>query len=118
MQATINGMTAAIEKDDPERIVWLEYERSDGSIVLTSVPLAVDGLLKENLYEGVKSLVLTGATLQAQGSFGYIQERLGLEDAETLALGSPFDYRRAALVVAAERHAGAGLAGATSMRWR
>ena len=100
MQGTVNGMSAALEKDDPERIVWLECERSDGSIVLTSVPLAVDGLLKENLYEGVKSLVLTGATLQAQGSFGYIQERLGLEDAETLALGSPFDYKRAALVLA------------------
>ena len=100
IQATIIGMSAALEKDDPGRIVWLECERSDGSLVLSSVPLVVDGLLKENLYEGVKSLVLTGATLQAQGSFAYIQERLGLEDAETLALGSPFDYRRAALVVA------------------
>jgi DNA polymerase-3 subunit epsilon/ATP-dependent DNA helicase DinG len=100
MQSTVNGMSAALEKDDPERIVWLECERSDGSIVLSSVPLAVDSLLKENLYEGVHSLVLTGATLQAQGSFAYLQERLGLEDAETLALGSPFDYKRAALVIA------------------
>jgi predicted DnaQ family exonuclease/DinG family helicase len=100
IQATVNGMSLAIEKDDPQRIVWLECERSDGSIVVSSVPLAVDGLLKEHLYEGVKTLVLTGATLQAQGSFAYIQERLGLEDAETLALGSPFDYRRAALVIA------------------
>ncbi|MGH8629156.1 MAG: DEAD/DEAH box helicase, partial [Burkholderiales bacterium] len=100
MQATINGMSAALEKDDPERIVWLECERSDGSLVLSSVPLAVDGLLKESLYNGIASLVLTGATLQAQGSFAYIQERLGLEDAETLALGSPFDYKRAALVLA------------------
>ena len=31
--------------------------------------------------------------------FQYIQERLGLEDADTLLLGSPFDYRRAALVL-------------------
>ena len=100
MQITANGMSAALEKDDPERIVWLECERSDGSILVSSVPLAVDDLLTENLYEGVKSLVLTGATLQAQGSFAYIQERLGLEDAETLSLGSPFNYRRAALVLA------------------
>ena len=56
-------------------------------------------MLQENLYEGLSTLVLTGATLQAQGSFAYLQERLGLEDAETLALGSPFDYRRAALVL-------------------
>jgi DNA polymerase-3 subunit epsilon/ATP-dependent DNA helicase DinG len=100
VQGTVNGFSAAIEKDDPERIVWLECERSDGSLVVTSVPLAVDGILQENLYEGLSTLVLTGATLQAQGSFAYLQERLGLEDAETLALGSPFDYRRAALVLA------------------
>ncbi len=98
-QETVNGLSEALEQDDPERIVWLECERSDGSLVVTSVPLAVAGLLKESLYEGLRTLVLTGATLQAQGSFAYLQERLGLEDAETLALGSPFDYRRAALVL-------------------
>jgi len=99
VQATVSGLTAALEQDDPERIVWLECERSDGSLVVSSVPLAVDGLLQENLYEALKTVVLTGATLRAQGSFAYLQERLGLEDAETLALGSPFDYRRAALVL-------------------
>jgi predicted DnaQ family exonuclease/DinG family helicase len=99
VQGTVNGLSSALEEDDPERIVWLETERSDGSLVVTSVPLAVSGLLQENLYEGLCTLVLTGATLQAQGSFAYLQERLGLEDAETLALGSPFDYRRAALVL-------------------
>ena len=98
-QGTVNGLSVALEKDDPERIVWLEAERTDGSLVVTSVPLAVSGLLQENLYNGLSTLVLTGATLQAQGSFAYLQERLGLEDAETLALGSPFDYRRAALVL-------------------
>jgi DNA polymerase-3 subunit epsilon/ATP-dependent DNA helicase DinG len=98
-QGAINGLGAALEQDDPERIVWLECDRSDGSLVVTSVPLAVDGLLNENLYEGLKGLVLTGATLRAQGSFAYLQERLGLENAETVAVGSPFDYRRAALVL-------------------
>jgi DNA polymerase-3 subunit epsilon/ATP-dependent DNA helicase DinG len=100
IQTALTGMSLAIEKDDPQRIVWLEYERVDGSIAVSSVPLAVDAILKTNLYEGVKTLVLTGATLRAQGSFAYIQERLGLEDAEALALGSPFDYKRAALVIA------------------
>jgi DNA polymerase-3 subunit epsilon/ATP-dependent DNA helicase DinG len=99
MQATAIGLAGALEKDDPERIVWLERERSDGSLVLSSVPLAVAGLLEEHLYEGLSTLVLTGATLQAEGSFSYLQERLGLADAETLALGSPFDYRRAALAL-------------------
>jgi DNA polymerase III epsilon subunit family exonuclease len=99
MQGTVSGLAEAIEKDDPERIVWLERERSDGTIALSSVPLAVAGLLEQHLYEGLRTLVLTGATLQAEGSFSYLQERLGLADADTLALGSPFDYRRAMLAL-------------------
>jgi len=99
MQVTALGLADALEKDDPQRIVWLERERSDGSLVLSSVPLAVAGLLEEHLYKGLSTLVLTGATLQAEGSFSYLQERLGLADADTLALGSPFDYRRAALAL-------------------
>ena len=99
MQVTALGLADALEKDDPQRIVWLERERSDGSLVLSSVPLAVAGLLGEHLHKGLSTLVLTGATLQAEGSFSYLQERLGLADADTLALGSPFDYGRAALAL-------------------
>ncbi len=114
-QELVAGLSAAIEVDDPLRIVWLECERSDGSIVVSSAPLVVSDLLRERLYADRSSIVLTGATLRSEGGlsilrpssgqaplatgFEYIQERLGLEDAGTLALGSPFDYRRAALVL-------------------
>jgi DNA polymerase-3 subunit epsilon/ATP-dependent DNA helicase DinG len=98
-QALVAGLSAAIEEDDPGRIVWLESERSDGSLTVSSAPLVVSDLLGERLFADRKSLVLTGATLRSQGGFAYIQERLGLEDAETLALGSPFDFKRAALVL-------------------
>jgi DNA polymerase-3 subunit epsilon/ATP-dependent DNA helicase DinG len=91
-------------------------------MIISWVPLTVDTLLQERVYEGRASIVLTGATLSSgepsngdrRGpadspeagpsvslgtGFAYIQDRLGLEDAETLALGSPFDYRRAALLL-------------------
>ncbi len=99
VQGVRNGVSAAIEQDDPQRVVWLERDRADGGIVVSWVPLAVAGLLREQLYEERSSIVLTGATLRTQGSFAYLQERLGLEDADTLALGSPFDYKNAALVL-------------------
>jgi DNA polymerase-3 subunit epsilon/ATP-dependent DNA helicase DinG len=99
LNAAIAGCSAAIEEDDPQKVVWLERDRADGSIVLSWVPLTVDDLLRERLFAEPASVVLTGATLRSQGSFAFMQERLGLEDAETLALGSPFDYRRAALVL-------------------
>ncbi len=113
-QAVIAGLTRAIAEDDALRVVWAEYER-DGGLVIAWVPLAVDNLLRDMLYEDKHSIVLTGATLRSPAAgalapnagpstglrtgFEYIQQRLGLEDAETLGLGSPFDYQRAALVL-------------------
>jgi ATP-dependent DNA helicase DinG len=66
--------------------------------------------LKKHLFEKVKSVVLTSATLctgaanstrpggsTGRGeSFTYIKSRLGIENARTLQLGSPFDYHKQA----------------------
>lgn len=96
---TMAGMSAAIEADDPKRIVWLEMDRGGEGIVVAWVPLEVADLLQGGLYADRKTVVLTGATLRTQGGFAYLQQRLGLEDCETLALGSPFDYVHQALVL-------------------
>jgi len=94
-----DGLAAAIEAEDPQRVVWLELDRRDGSPVVASAPLRVDETLRERLYEGKRSVVLTGATLAVQGSFDYLRGRLGLDDAVELLLDSPFDYRQAALLL-------------------
>jgi DNA polymerase-3 subunit epsilon/ATP-dependent DNA helicase DinG len=94
-----DGIGAGVETDDPQRIVWLELDRQDGGVILSWVPLDVHDLLRDGLYADRKSVILTGATLRTQGGFTYLQQRLGLEECETLALGSPFDYRHAALVL-------------------
>ncbi len=94
-----DGLAAAIELDDPQRIVWLELDRREGSPLVASAPLRVDETLRQRLYEGRHSVVLTGATLAVQSSFDYMRERLGLEDAHELLLDSPFDYGRAALLL-------------------
>jgi DNA polymerase-3 subunit epsilon/ATP-dependent DNA helicase DinG len=95
----VAGLTQGLESDDPQRIVWLETDRQDGGVTLSWVPLSVNDLLREGLYAERKTVILTGATLRTQGGFAYLQSRLGMDDCETLALGSPFDYRRAALVL-------------------
>lgn len=100
VQRDADGLGAGLETDDPQRVVWLETDRQDGGVILSWVPLDVHDLLREGLYADRKSVILTGATLRTQGGFSYLQQRLGLEECETLALGSPFDYRRAALVLA------------------
>lgn len=94
-----DGLAAAIETEDPQRVIWLELDRRDGSPVVASAPLRVDETLRGQLYDDRRSVVLTGATLAVQGTFDYMRERLGLEDARELLLDSPFDYRRAALLL-------------------
>lgn len=113
VEETLAGMEQAIEEDTPatpgasaQRVVWFECAAS-GELTVAWAPLAVEDLLKEMLYAGRRSVVLTGATLRTQGAasrgrgsgFAYIQGRLGLEDADTVALGSPFDYERAAMAL-------------------
>ena len=93
------GLSQGIEADDPGRIVWLEIDRQDFGVALSWVPLTVNNLLNEGLYKDRKTVILTGATLRSAGDFQYLQGRLGLDDCKTLALGSPFDYRHAALVL-------------------
>ena len=99
VQGRANGLALGIEHDDPERIVWLERARSDGTPIVSWVPLAVDEVLQDRLYADLRTLVLTGATLASGDDFSYLQQRLGLMDATTQALGSPFQYDRAALVL-------------------
>jgi predicted DnaQ family exonuclease/DinG family helicase len=92
------GIAAVIEREDPQRIQWLT-EGGPAGVAVASAPLDVAPLLQEHLYAEKNSVVLTSATLTTQGSFDYIRQRLGLEEARELLLGSPFDYQRAALIL-------------------
>ena len=48
--------------------------------------------------QGGQAWVLTSATLSVQGDFSHFISRLGLEDAHTLRMESPFDYANQALL--------------------
>jgi ATP-dependent DNA helicase DinG len=52
--------------------------------------------LRAHLFEEVPTCILTSATLcvGSPPKFDFIQSRIGLSSAETLAVGSPFDYPR------------------------
>ena len=93
-----------------DRICWAEVEDNRQNnrpprLTLNAAPLHVGALLKTHLWEKKKAVVLTSATLRTatangdgQPSFDYIKERLHAFDADTLALGSPFDYRSSTLL--------------------
>ena len=79
-----------------EYIHWFETFRSSFRLNLT--PLNVAPPFRECLEALPSAWIFTSATLAVGDSFGHFAEQLGLEDAHTLKLDSPFDYRRNALL--------------------
>jgi ATP-dependent DNA helicase DinG len=69
-----------------------------GSPSLNACPLAVASLLKERLFDAMKTVVLTSATLAADDTdrFLFLRRRLGLEGGLAARLDSPFDFQRQA----------------------
>jgi ATP-dependent DNA helicase DinG len=86
----------------PGRVYWVGREGVAGTnTTFHGAPVEVGPLLRDLLFSRLHSAVLTSATLSVgrEKDFRPLAGRLGLEDAETLALGSPFDYRRQARLV-------------------
>jgi ATP-dependent DNA helicase DinG len=82
--------------EDPSYVFWVET--SGAAVRLSASPLDVSSILRDALFSSGMPCILTSATLTAGGSFGYLKNRLGIDDAEELALASPFDYQTQALV--------------------
>ena len=77
-------------------VYWLE--RRGRGLFLRASPIDVSGLLEDKLFGEVGTVVLTSATLSSAGSFAFIRERLGLDQAEGLIAESTFDYQSQALL--------------------
>jgi ATP-dependent DNA helicase DinG len=63
-------------------------------VSLHAAPVHVGGMLDLLVWQEVRSAILTSATLSVgpHDEFAYVRRRLGLEDCDTLWVGSPFDY--------------------------
>ena len=67
---------------------------------LAAAPIDVGPTLREHLFDEVSTVVMTSATLATSGaSFDFFKSRVGATQAETLCLGSPFDYREQAELI-------------------
>lgn len=81
-----------------ESVTWLTHDRVRDTLTLHTAPLSVAEILQTQLFAQKRTSVLASATIAVEGSFAFIQERLGLPEATTLQLDSPFDYEQQALV--------------------
>lgn len=97
--------TALLNQDLPGCAYWIEIKAGESEgmrggrvrVELACSPIEVGPILKQHLFAGETSVVLTSATLttaKAGGAsaFAYAKSRLGCDDARCLALGSPFDH--------------------------
>lgn len=84
--------------NNEELITWLVYDRARDGIVLHAAPLSVAELLRANLFTQKATSVLASATLTIDGSFEYVEQRIGMDEPIEVQLESPFDYRQQALV--------------------
>lgn len=100
----IAGQTQAIERlrlSGDGWISWVERENEvRDSYAAHSAPATVAPFLREHLFEKARSVVMTSATIAAAGDFSYLRRQLGLAgvEGEELALQSPFDFERQALL--------------------
>jgi ATP-dependent DNA helicase DinG len=74
------------------------WERRGRGVFLEAAPIDVSAILRERLFEKVRTLILTSATLAVGGRFDFLKRRLGIENAREQILDSHFDYGRQALL--------------------
>ncbi len=88
-----------IEQQVEGCVYWVQegkkFDRSRGSMSLCAAAIDVAPILREHLFGKDRSVVMTSATLAAgKGDFSHVRARLGIDDAEELALGSPFEHAK------------------------
>jgi predicted DnaQ family exonuclease/DinG family helicase len=81
-----------------EMIYWLTAGVVEGTAEMHAAPLSVAPALQDGLFAQTKSVVMTSATLSADGTFDYFRRRVGIELSSELLVGSPFNYRKAVLL--------------------
>lgn len=103
-------LEAIVSQGIHDAVYWMDVngKGSQRKVSLHAAPINVAEGLKAHLFEKVGSVVMTSATLctgaanasESNGakpdSFSYIRARLGVEECQTLQLGSPFDYSKQA----------------------
>lgn len=99
------GIDEVVCHDDEETVRWLEASPNalPESITLRSAPVDVSPLLKDRLFESLRSVTMTSATLSVEGGFDFIKRRLGLHEYDATRLieeiiGAPFQYNEQALL--------------------
>jgi ATP-dependent DNA helicase DinG len=86
-----------IRLDDPNCVYWAE--KDDRASRLFARVIDVSEVLREQLFKSTSTVILTSATLTANGEFGFLRRETGAEGATELQVASPFDHREQQILV-------------------
>ncbi|MBI4698238.1 MAG: HEAT repeat domain-containing protein [Nitrospirae bacterium] len=92
-----------IKQDNKDKVYYMttysNYRRRDDkrTLELKSSLVECQAPFRE-LMSGYESVVMTSATLTAGGNFNFIKERIGISDSKEMIIGSPFDFKKQALL--------------------
>ncbi len=78
-------------KDDAG-IFWLEETEAETSFVI--MPRLVEDVLKNEVFSKKIPFIFSSATLSKSGDFSYIAKSIGIENAKSFTVDSPFDYEQ------------------------
>jgi len=90
--------TGLINKPANDMIYWIEVNPRGEKLSLNAAPLRIGPLVEKYLWHEKSSVILTSATMTAHGEFQYIKNALAADEADTISLGSPFDYESSTLL--------------------
>ncbi|MDP2929557.1 MAG: helicase C-terminal domain-containing protein [Candidatus Omnitrophota bacterium] len=92
-----------MKRDD--YVYWLEVMERRGGIrySLFASPIDIAEELNKQLFDKIKPVILTSATLSSNGSFEFIKKRLGIKDCSELLLDSPFDFEKNSILYMPEK---------------
>jgi len=130
LAALAGSLDVWLGQHEPGCVWWVDAHRTRRGgerLVLASAPVDVGAMLGRELFGKVRSVILTSATLAVTATqrpagdrslpaaaaaaadanvpddFDYLRRRLGVPEARSLRLGSPFDYARQAELVLVDR---------------
>ena len=97
--ALAGEINAWLWQSEPGCVYWVEATQTRARkprLRLAAAPIDVGPALREHLFNKVRSVVLTSATLAVgrEPSFDFFKSRIGLTQSESIRAGSPFDYRQ------------------------
>ncbi|HVX39660.1 MAG TPA: helicase C-terminal domain-containing protein [Gemmatimonadaceae bacterium] len=103
LQLAGDGLSRALDAKPGEATVrWIELKGREKAASVSTVPLDLAPILREDLFERATTTVVTSATLATDGKFQFLAARLGLNtptlEPKTGIFPSPFRYREQSLL--------------------